>query len=50
MPRRFKKKLALDFEKNSLVQGTTVLTMYNKRMYRIESVDFEKSPMITFAK
>ena len=29
---------------------TTVLTMYNKRMYRIESVDFEKSPMITFAK
>ena len=37
-----------DGQKNSLVSGTTVLTMYNKRMYRIESVDFEKSPMITF--
>ena len=33
-----------------MVSGMTVLTMYNKRMYKIESVDFEKSPMITFSK
>lgn len=32
------------------VLGITVLTAYNNKTYRIDDVDFEKSPMTTFSR